>query len=758
MRRKVNINDWWVFSKECNYIPKKLPEDWEIVCLPHTWNADDGQDGGADYYRGACWYATELESPQRGETDRVYLEFDGANAVATVFLNGSKAAYHEGGYSRFRVDITEYLREDDNLLAVCVDNSERSNVYPQTADFTFYGGIYRDVNMIVVPKTHFELDYWGADGLSVSAGTDGKVSLRAYVKDAEEGDSVQFEILDDKGRIVAEGFTPTKPDTRMELWIPDVHLWQGVKDPYLYRVTARIVRHNETVDEVSARFGVREFYVDPEKGFFLNGVSMPLRGVSRHQDRLGIGNALRKEDHEEDARLIRELGANTVRLAHYQHNQAFYDACDALGLIVWAEIPFISVMSRDPAAHENCRSQIQELVYQNFNHPSICFWGISNEITIGGELPGLVDNLRDLNALVKSMDPTRLTTMAHVSMLPKESAMNHITDVVSYNHYFGWYGGKMEQNEAWLDEFHKMKLDRPLGISEYGAEGIITYHNDAPKCRDYSEEYQALYHEHMAKVIDERPYLWATHVWNMFDFGCDARDEGGVKGRNNKGLVTFDRKIKKDSFYIYKAYWSQEPFVHLCSKRYAQRTADEITVKVYSNQPSVTLVVNGEEKETKQGSKVFLFEHVALKEGWNTLCARSGACTDSMTLEKVKEANPAYVLIDDDDGEYAMNWFDGIDLSSTEMTFHEGYYSIKDKIQDVIAHKEAGTILISAIQSMLNMKLGKNMMRMMGGKSMEELAGMMGGQAGENGKGAMAYLNQELQKIKKIEESEKSEK
>ena len=750
MRRKINLNDWWVFSKECNFIPKKLPEDWEIVCLPHTWNADDGQDGGADYFRGACWYATELESPQREVNDRIYLEFDGANSVTTVYLNGSQVAYHEGGYSRFRVDVTDALEEEDNLLAVCVDNSERSNVYPQTADFTFYGGLYRDVNLIVAPRTHFELDYWGADGLTVSAKTDGSVSLRAYVANAEEGDSVQFEILDAEGRTAAEGFTPATSDCRMELTIPDVHLWQGVEDPYLYRLTARIVRRNEAVDEISTRFGVREFYVDPEKGFFLNGTSMPLRGVSRHQDRLGIGNALRKEDHEEDARLIRELGANTVRLAHYQHNQAFYDACDELGLIVWAEIPFISIMSRDPAAHENCRSQMQELVYQNFNHASICFWGISNEITIGGELPGLVDNLKDLNALVKSMDPTRLTTMAHVSMLPMDSEMNQITDVLSYNHYFGWYGGKMEQNEVWLDAFHEKYPDRPLGISEYGAEGIITYHNDDPKCRDYSEEYQAVYHEHMAEVIEKRPYLWATHVWNMFDFGCDARDEGGVKGRNNKGLVTFDRRIKKDSYYVYKAYWSSDPFVHLCGKRYAQRTADEITVKVYSNQPSVALTVNGVELETKQGGKVFVFEHVLLKDGWNTLIARSGSCTDSMTVEKVKEANPSYVLIDDDDGEYATNWFEGIDLSSTEMTFREGYYSVKDKIQDILDNEEAGTILISAIQSLMNMKLGKNMMRMMGQKTMEEMAGMMGSQVGEKGKGAMAYLNQELQKIKKI--------
>lgn len=749
MRRKVCCNDGWVFTKKCDFIPKKLPGNWEHVTLPHTWNDGDGQDGGADYERRACWYAKELEVPGRRENDRVYLEFDGVNSVSTVYLNGNKVAYHEGGYSRFRADITDFLREGMQLLAVCVDNSEKSNVYPQTADFTFYGGIYRDVNLIVTPQTHFELEHWGADGVSVSAKTDGTVFLHGYVKNPQEGDSIQFEILDALGDVVAEGFTKAQEDSQMVLMIPQVHLWQGVKDPYLYQVIARIVRHNEGVDEVSVRFGVREFFVDPQKGFCLNGIYTPLRGVSRHQDWLGKGNALLKEDHEYDASLIKELGANTIRLAHYQHSQEFYDACDELGFIVWAEIPFISVMNRDPAAHDNCRSQMQELIYQNFNHASICFWGISNEITIGGELPGLLDNLKDLHALAKSIDSTRLTTMAHVSMLPKDSEMNHITDLVSYNHYFGWYGGTMEQNEIWMDEFHRINPDRPLGISEYGAEGIITYHSNEPKCRDYSEEYQALYHEHMAKVIHERPYLWATHVWNMFDFGCDARDEGGVKGRNNKGLVTFDRRIKKDAFYVYKAYWSEEAFVHLCSKRYAQRTEERVTIKVYSNQPSVTLIVNGKEYGTIQAKHVFVFEQVPLKDGFNIFIAKAGTCTDSMTLEKVRESNPSYVLVDDDDGEYAMNWFDGIDLSNTQMTFHEGYYSIKDKIQDVMENQEATTILISAIQSMLNMKLGKNMMRMMGGKSMEELSGMISNQSKDHGKREMAYLNQELQKIKK---------
>ena len=385
--------------------------------------------------------------------------------------------------------------------------------------------------------------------------------------------------------------------------MPDAKKWE-IDDPYLYTVTARLQRRNETFDEVNARVGVRSFSCDPEKGFIINGKETPLRGVSRHQDMLYKGNALSKEEHYHDAELIKELGANTIRLAHYQHNQYFYDACDELGFVIWAEIPFISVMNKDPEAHQNCISQMKELVIQNYNHPSICFWGISNEILIGGISEQLVENHKELNALVKELDPTRLTTIAHVSMTPIESPLHHITDVISYNHYFGWYGGKMEDNGPWMDNFHKVHPDLCVGMSEYGCEGIITYHGPNPACKDYSEEYQALYHEHMAKMLDERPWIWSSHVWNMFDFGCAARDEGGVAGRNNKGLVTMDRKTKKDSYYIYKAYWNKAPMVHICGRRYAQRAGETTEIRVYSNQPTVTLYLNGEKAEEKSAEKV----------------------------------------------------------------------------------------------------------------------------------------------------------
>lgn len=736
MRQVTSLNQEWLFKKG-DGIPATAAEAREAgfksVEIPHTYNAHDGQDGGGDYYRGKAVYIRELERPDVPADTRIYLEWEGVNSIAEIYFNGRKIKEHRGGYSAFCVDVTEEWTEEKAVLAVLADNANHSDVYPQMADFTFYGGMYRDVKMITVSPTHFCMDYYGSQGLAFTskiAGADAKISLSAWIENPQPSDTVQFEIMDEEERTVAECFVPAREAVEATAWIPNVRLWQGVEDPYLYTVVARLVRHNEVLDEVEADLGVREFYVDPEKGFFLNGKAMPLRGVSRHQDMLGKGNALTQEDHWEDAYQIADLGANTVRLAHYQHNQAFYQACDALGFVVWAEIPFISAMNRDPKGHENCREQMKELIYQNFNHPSICFWGISNEITIGGDLPGLYENLVDLNQLVKELDPTRLTTMAQVSMLPKDSKQNQITDVVSYNHYFGWYGGSYTKNEEWFDAFHQMHPDRPFGISEYGCEGIISWHTDTPKCKDYSEEYQAEYHEHMAKIIEERPYLWATHIWNMFDFGCDARDEGGVKGRNNKGLVTMDRKVKKDAYYIYKAYWSKEPFVYITGRRYAERPGDTMTVKVYSNQPEVTLTVNGKEIGTKRGDKIFLFENIKLEETVNWVTASAAGCsTDGVTWIRTEEPNTGYVkpYEEDDFMDGAKNWFDEADEEEAlpELQFVEGYYSIRDSVAEILAHEEAGTILVDAINKYGSMKVKKSMMGIMSGLPAQDMMGMV---------------------------------
>ncbi len=753
MRNIINLNADWKFIQKDVGLPAVLPEDWSTVDLPHTWNAVDGMDGNGSYDRGSYWYAKSFPTPKQPLAGgRVYVELLAAGQQATVYVNGQKATYHEGGYSIFRADVTDLCKKDgsDNLLVINCSNEYKDSVYPQSADFTFYGGLYRGVNLISVPNSHFDLDYYGAPGIKVTAtprscgGAD--FMIKTYVTNPDENFTVLYSVRNAEGKEVAGGCRPADA-TDIKLYVPDVHRW-SVDDPYLYTVTALLQRRNEAYDEVSVQIGARSFSVSPDRGFELNGVETPLRGVSRHQDRLYKGNALTREEHWEDAKIIKELGANTIRLAHYEHSQDFYDACDHLGFIVWAEIPFISVFNEDPAAHQNCISQMKELVAQNFNHPSICFWGISNEILIGGISQKLVDNHKELNALVKEMDPTRLTTIAHVSMTPVDSPMHHITDVISYNHYFGWYGGKMEDNGPWLDHFHEVHPDICLGMSEYGCEGIITYHGPDPACKDYSEEYQAMYHEHMAKVFSERPWIWASHVWNMFDFGCAARNEGGVAGRNNKGLVTIDRKTRKDSFYVYQAYWSKVPMVHIAGRRYAQRAGETTLVKVYSNQPTVQLWMNGKVLEEQTGEKVFAFT-VALEEGQNVLMAVAGDVKDSVTLEKVEVEPEIYVLPEvKERAEGVANWFatvGNMDLSAP-MEFPEGKFNITYTMEQMAEVPEALEVVSKAMKLATNFELvpGEGMWDMMKAISPQDMMQMAGSTMPE---GFLESLNAQLIQI-----------
>lgn len=753
MRNVLNLNDNWKFIQKDAGLPQTLPADWQDVNLPHCWNAVDGHDGNGSYDRGKYWYAKSFSTPKQPlGGGKLFVEVLAAGQQATVYVNGKEVAYHEGGYSIFRADITEQCKEEgENLLVIACSNELKDSVYPQSADFTFYGGLYRGVNLISVPDAHFDLEYYGGPGIQVTpTPTEGGASFEivSYVKNVDENFTVLYTICDAQGQEVAQACRPAESPA-VTVFVPDAQLWE-IDSPYLYTVKAVLQRRNEAYDEISAQAGVRSFSCHPDKGFIINGKETPLRGVSRHQDMLYKGNALTREDHYTDAKIIKELGANTIRLAHYQHSQDFYDACDEMGFVVWAEIPFISVMNPDSAAHENCISQLKELIIQNYNHPSICFWGISNEILIGGISEKLVENHHELNALAKSLDPTRLTTIAHVSMTPIEGPMHHITDVESYNHYFGWYGGKMEDNGPWMDNFHKIHPDICLGLSEYGCEGIITYHGPNPACKDYSEEYQALYHEHMAKMLDERPWIWSSHVWNMFDFGCAARNEGGVAGRNNKGLVTIDRKTKKDSYYIYKAYWNKEPMVHLCGKRYAQRAGETTQIRVYSNQPSVTLYLNGEKVEEQSADKVFVFQ-VALAEGFNTLLAVAGEVKDTMTLEKVEKEPSIYVLPEvNERAEGVANWFKSVgsmDLTAP-MEFPEGMYSIKDSLEELAKSPEALALAAKAIKLTMNMTVspGEGMWDMMKGMSLDRLGEMAGSLAPE---GFMESLNAQLIKIKK---------
>ena len=623
-------------------------------------------------------------------------------------------------------------------------------MYPASADFTFYGGLYRGVNLISVPNAHFDLDYYGGPGIMVTPvpTEDGgaNFTIKSFVTNPADDLTVMYSIEDAYGNEVASAVRGSA-ETEVTIYVPDAQLW-SMDEPNLYTVTATLQRNNEAVDEIYTNVGVRSFKVTPDEGFSINGVPTPLRGVSRHQDRVFEGNALTTEEHYEDAMLIKELGANTIRLAHYQHSQDFYDACDEIGFAVWAEIPFISVFKKGEGAHTHVMEEMKELIIQNYNHPSIMFWGISNEILIGGISQELVDTHHDLEKLCKELDPTRLTTIAHVSTTPVNGPMHRITDLESYNHYFGWYGGKMEQNGPWLDKFHEEHPDICIGISEYGCEGIINWHSNTPQCKDYTEEYQALYHEHMAQVFEDRPWVWASHVWNMFDFGCAARNEGGVSGRNNKGLITMDRKTKKDSYFVYQAYWSTTPMVHIAGRRHAQRAGETTEIKVYSNQDTVVLYVNGKEVGQQSAHRVFKF-NVALNEGFNTILAVAGDVKDSITLEKVAE-EPAYYTLPEfnERQEGVANWFKqvgSLDLAAP-MEFPEGYYSIKDTMAEIAKNEEALALAAKAVKLATNFDIapGKGMWDMMQKMTPEAMGGMM-----NMPDGFLESLNAQLIKIKK---------
>ncbi len=745
MRQIYNFNTKWGFSKEALEAPTTMPERWNWVNIPHTWNNIDGQDGGNDLYRGTAFYAKELEKMDLPKADRYFLEIQGANSSAILYINGKKLANHDGGYSTWRVDITDAL-EDKNLFVFEVDNSQNDRVYPQNADFTFYGGIYRDLNIIAVSESHFDLEYYGTPGIKVTpevVGKDAKVEVEVFVKNAKETQKLVYTLKDAEGNVVAEKETPAS-ETVASFEIENVHLWHGKKDPYLY--TAEVcLKDEEVLDNVSARFGCRTFEIHPENGFILNGEEYPLRGVSRHQDRWGIGNALLKEHHDEDMDLICELGATTIRLAHYQHDQYFYDLCDERGMVVWAEIPYIS--THMPNGRENTISQMKELVVQNYNHPSIIVWGLSNEITMHGDSDeDLRENHVILNDLVHEMDKTRLTTMACVSMCSMDDPYVQIPDTVSYNHYFGWYGGDTSQNGPWFDEFHAKYPNIPIGCSEYGCEAL-NWHTSDPQQGDYTEEYQAYYHEELIKQFYTRKYMWATHVWNMFDFGADSRNEGGENGQNHKGLITFDRKYKKDSFYAYKAWLSDEPFVHICGKRYVDRVEETTKVTVYSNQPEVELFANGVSLGKQTCPEHFFYFEVP-NTGETTLVAVAGDCKDESFIRKVEVFNEEYRLKEKG---AILNWFD--------VTAPEGYYSLNSKIEDIVKSEEGATVFKEVMVSAMGSMMGGNsekfdiapMMKMLGSFTVLRLTSLLGATNVTLTKEQLLDMNEKLNAIPVVE-------
>ena len=714
MRKMVNLNENWKFLKDD--VMEAIEDSchvqkWDDVSIPHTWNDMDGANG-VDYYKGVCWYRKSFRVDQVDEKKQMFIEFQGANSIADVYLNGKYIGQHRGGYSTFRFDVTNAIRFGaENILAVKVDNRIVSDVYPQFADFTFFGGIYRDVNLVIVNPVHFDLTDYGSLGVYITQNSVSEKSAMLSIKArlVNSSDVLQkvqlwldvYNMQKQKVIYTVKELTIEPKETKVievPIEITAPILWNGQKNPYLYEVKSSIISFNDVIDELTIPTGIRYFEVSPEAGFILNGSKLRLNGVSRHQDFKDKGWAITTKEQNKDMSLIKEMGANSIRLAHYQHDQYFYDLCDQEGMVVWAEIPFISKMSETDLEGVNAKQQMIELVKQNYNHPAIIFWGVQNEIQIVGDSKDARRVVKELHQIVKKEDPNRLTTLANVGFVPNDDEYNDMTDVIGYNQYFGWYQGKVEDFGTWIDKFHKNKPHVCLSISEYGAEGVIEYHSEKPRVL-YTEEYHTLYHEIAWKVFEKRSFLWSTYVWNMFDFGSSIRDEGGVKGRNNKGLVTYDRKIKKDAFYMYKAHWSDEKFIHINSKRFVDRKEREIELKIYSNCSEITLYVNGEIVKTQTAEKIFTF-NIKLEKGLNTIkaCALENdeAIEDIAIFNRVDIENKKYMPPEGSARFSVTNWFeipdlDDVVVEAIEIT--DEVYSTKCTFEELLTNDEAAKVL-----------------------------------------------------------------
>ncbi|MGD0464515.1 MAG: glycoside hydrolase family 2 TIM barrel-domain containing protein [Tepidisphaeraceae bacterium] len=669
-RIAIDLNSDWKFIRED--VPgaeQSMFDDssWQSVTLPHTWNNLDGEDGGNDYYRGAGWYRRHLKLDSAELRKTLFLKFDGASSAAAVYVNGWPAGPpHRGMFSAFCYDITSLVNpSSDNVIAVRVTNAIDKDIPPTSAEFTFFGGIYRGVHLLAInpfsisplddasPGVYLKQMNVSADHADVQITT----KLRNATTVDQQG-NVTCDLLDASGKTIQSINTQMpvvasdSEDVVQWLSIDHPHLWNGRKDPYLYRVRVTVADATSVVDRVVQPLGIRFFAVDPDKGFLLNGQPYPLHGVNRHQDRLDKGWAITSREQEEDFNLIMEMGCNAIRLAHYQHAQEFYDLCDRGGLVVWAEACLVNSVTPSGAFDDAARQQLRELIKQSYNHPSICFWCLFNELRDKKEknqseadgklmLDHQVQLVGELNKLAHDLDPTRLTTAA--TNIKPDHPLNAITDVLGFNIYDGWYAKTPDNWPPDLDKLHSALPQRGLAISEYGAGASVYQHElnpTQPKTDGlwHPEEWQCVVHEAAYKAMSRRPYLWGTFLWNMFDFASDGRHEGDHLGRNDKGLVTYDRNIKKDAFYFYKANWSDEPMVYITDRRFTPRNFDHSPVKVYSNCDSVELKLNGASLgSVSSADHIFIWPDATLVRGKNVFEAdgiRDGRhYSDSCTIE-----------------------------------------------------------------------------------------------------------------------------
>jgi beta-galactosidase len=657
MEKNLLADKEWRFLKEDikdAYKRDFKDDEWEKILLPHTWNSQDVQEGKGNvsgflrhkkqgYYRGIGWYRIKFPISEEQKSKRIFIRFQAAGSVAEIYLNENLIGTHYGAFSAFCFELTEYINYDEgNILAVKVSNAWRDDLAPLSGDFPVMGGLYRPVELFLKEKSCFSpLDH-ATSGVYISQRevTEKRAELefKIQISSTEDVTNVNLiiKILNQDGVINQERkktYSLEKGDTSIsqKVEILNPHLWNGKLDPYLYQVKTELIHDEGIMDEVSQSIGIRYFKIDPENGFFLNGKKYPIQGVNRHQDRLNKGWALSKADHDEDLKIILEMGVTAIRLAHYQHSEYFYSQCDKLGILVWAELAIVNRVGFSTSFFENSKSMLLELIKQNYNHASIFTWSLANELGFF-QLRSPVKIIKKLNDIVHKEDGTRPSILAAIGLAFFRKKLHRITDLIGWNHYPGWYYFKAKHMGSHLKKFNKVGNFRGLCVSEYGAGASIHHHKPDLKQDDkikasgkfHPEEKQNLVHEENYRQMERLPFVWGTFVWNMFDFAVSTRDEGDTPGRNDKGLVTYDRKVKKDAYFFYKANWSKDPVVYITSRRAIKRSNKITTVKVYSNCEKVELRINDKVlgKMSKEKFCIFRLANLELSEGQNNIYVR----------------------------------------------------------------------------------------------------------------------------------------
>lgn len=706
----LNLNDKWLFTKENNeeYIKKEIDKA-EVINLPHCFNAVDGQSGEG-MFKGQCFYQRNINFSDEDLSKFIFLEIGAAALLSKVYVNGQLAGESRCGFSMFRVFLSPFLKPGKNLISITADNSHHDDVYPLMADFSFYGGLYREVKLIISEGFHFDLMDNGRDGIYLTQKNIGEddfeLNIKGKVKnelsEAKAG-AIEFRLLDKEENTVFNKKININvlKQSEFELTekINNPNLWQGIDNPYLYKLEAKLTCENKAHDIRTIEIGFRTIEITSDKGVFLNGKAIKLNGVSRHQDFVGVGNALTKEHMDLDMSIIKEIGANSIRLSHYQHDDYFYTLCDREGLLVWAEIPFISIPTTSDKENKNAKEQLERLIKQAYNHSSIYCWGVQNEITIAVENENIYKMVNELVSIARKLDSTRYIAQANIHSVANESPLNELTDIVGYNLYYGWYYKEMQDLGKRLDEFHIARPEIPVLVTEYGVDTNPRLHSYNPTIKDYTEEYQLLFESNALRTFNERPFVLGGYVWAMFDFGSEIRNEGGEKGRNQKGLVTIDRKIKKDAFYLCKAYWSKEHFVKLAGSRFVNRHEELNDIVVLSNLAHIKLYLNGElAGEINNIEPMKKFNDIKLSSGRNSIKAEAydeegNVYEDEIILNKVDEIDGSYILPKPEETKHVTNWFEKFDLSNVqEVVVKEGYYSIFDTVEELYKNEDAKAV------------------------------------------------------------------